>query len=231
MNINLADFFSELQKENYCIAKRSDIERCKKGTDIDIFCMDLKSCSEVIINSSRKYIDKGYRLKIDDRSDSHRHIDLLKEKEMELRFDLYSGIPNYKKVNIKSSLLTSVMENKVSESLIMQDKRVVVYYPSLVDEVLLRYLEYIENYELYPDKVRHLDYILKELDNDESLKTFLDKLHYYTAQPKIVITRKNLLDQVTSYIEFIIQGTKLTREYLRNYGLFATLKKIKSKFF
>jgi len=59
----------------------------------------------------------------------------------------------------------------------------------------------------------------------------LDKLHYYTSQPEIVVMRKSLLGQVTEYIEFIVQGVKLAGEYFRNYGFFATLKKVKSKFF
>jgi len=230
MKINLGDFLIELQKENYFISKRSDIGRYKKGADIDIFCMDLKCCSGAIIKSSNKYIEEGYTLKINDRSDNHRHIDILKEKDIELRFDLYSGIENYRKINIKNGLIGSMFENKVSESLTIRDKAVLVYYPSLIDEVLLRYLEYIENYQLYPDKIRHLDYILKELESDESLKAFLDKLHYYTAQPEIQITRKNLFNKMGGYAKFIAEGVKLSREYLRNYGFFRTLKKIASKF-
>ena len=87
-------------------------------------------------------------------------------------------MPIYKNINIKEGLFSSIIENKISESILLSDEKILVYYPALVDEIIIRYLEYIENYQLRPDKIKHLDYIVEKLD-EKNKKEFLEKLHIY----------------------------------------------------
>lgn len=50
-------------------------------------------------------------------------------------------------------------------------------------ELVLRYVEYLEWYELREDKVKHLDYILKGIETDPARMRFVELLHRYTALP------------------------------------------------
>jgi hypothetical protein len=202
--INLADFFELVQDENYCIVKRGDIEKYKAGADFDIFCFDMQSFSKKIIISSQTYINDGYELKINDSRETHWHIDLLKDKKIIIRFDLYSSLPSYKNINVKDGLFSSVVENRFEENIVLNDKSIKIYYPSLVDEIIIKYLEYIENYKLRPDKVKHLDYVLEKLEEDSDNKKILDKLHFYTSFPKD-LTAKKKNDFIALIKEIIIK--------------------------
>jgi hypothetical protein len=207
MEINLIDFFKIIQYENYCIIKRGDIEKYKGGSDFDIFCFDIKSFSQKIITASQKYVESGYILKINDSRNNHWHVDLLKNAKIEIRFDLYSSMPIYKNINIKEGLFSSIIENKISESILLSDEKILVYYPALVDEIIIRYLEYIENYQLRPDKIKHLDYIVEKLD-EKNKKEFLEKLHIYTSLPRdLSIKNKNNFLDLFNEIIFKIKIT------------------------
>jgi hypothetical protein len=181
MRLNLLEFFKNLQDENYCIIKDIEIIDYKKGSDIDIFCFNLNSFSKKILAISNKYISKGYTLSINNERELHWHIDFLKDNKIEIRFDLYGAMPSYKNVLIKDALFSSVVENRV----IKEMNNVKIYHQSIIDEALIKYLEYLENYKLRPDKVKHLDYILKNVQESDK-KKFLDKLHYYTKLPQVL---------------------------------------------
>lgn len=232
MNIQLIDFFTNLQEENYCITKRGDIEKYQQGSDLDIFCMNLKSFSEAVIDSMAKYIENGYEVVIHEKRGDHRHIDIVKNNILEIRFDLYGSIPSYKKINIKDALFTSVIENRVTELVTIQGSSFSVFFPSLIDEVLIRYIEYIENYELRPDKVKHLDYILKEIESDQNIRMFLNKLHYYTKIPnEHEVVDLSMYKKIIQYFSYIWSNALLLPIFFKNHGLRETLKKIKNKVF
>ena len=141
--IVLFDFFKEVSDELYCINKRGDIEKYREGSDIDIFCMNIKTFSQKILNIAKIYIKEGYEIRVNNTRDKHWHIDFYNDDKLIIRFDLYASMPNYNKINIKESLFSSIVENRVQESINLNNADVVVYYPSAIDEVIIRYLEYI----------------------------------------------------------------------------------------
>ena len=209
--IILFDFFKEVSDELYCINKRGDIEKYREGSDIDIFCMNIKTFSQKILNIANVYIKEGYEIIVNNTRDKHWHIDFYNDDKLIIRFDLYASMPNYNKINIKESLFSSIVENRVQESINLNNADVVVYYPSAIDEVIIRYLEYIENYQIRPDKVKHLDYIIKKIQNDKDKRLFLDKLHYHTSLPKDLIPKKNNYDLVF-FLKMIITKIKTTEK-------------------
>jgi hypothetical protein len=91
-----------------------------------------------------------------------------------------------------------------------------VYIPCLIDELIIRYIEYIEWYAQRPDKIKHIDYILNYIEDLSIKNKFLNKLHYYTKieriyknQPKIIPisisteTNKVGKSKIKKYIEKI----------------------------
>jgi hypothetical protein len=62
--------------------------------------------------------------------------------------------------------------------------RYALYRPCRLDELVLRYAEYITWFRTRPDKVKHLDFILAAVGNDDAARNaFFDRLHRYTALP------------------------------------------------
>ncbi len=232
MKIELAYFFKMLENENYCIVKRGDIEKFKIGSDFDIFCFDLNSFSKIIIQSFQKYLKDGYTLNINDSREDQWHIDLVKDKQIIVRFDLYGGMPDYKNIQVKDALFSSIIENRVVEHIKIDDVDTKIYYPCIVDEIIIKYLEYIEHYKLRPDKVKHLDYVLKQIKTDEDNIKFLDKLHYYTKFTKeLEVKEISYFNKFIDYITYYILKVKLVVSYLKMYGLKETIVKVKSKIF
>lgn len=183
-DFNLIVFLREIEDEYYCIIKRNNIIEFRNGADIDIFCYDLTSFTKKIIKASKIFIKNGYELKINDEIENHWHLDLCKENTISVRFDIYNTLPSFKKVNVKKAFFACVLENRVEEKIMINNNKLKVYYPALIDELIIRYIEYIENYKLRPDKIKHLEYIMRKLDENTKNKVFIDKLHYYTSFTK-----------------------------------------------
>ena len=186
MKVDLLEFFRSLEGECYCIVKGDDLLSYREGSDIDIFCFDMVSIAKKIMATANSYVSKGYSVSVNNEREDHWHIDLLKNNKIDIRFDLYSAMPEYKRISVKDSLFSSVVEGRICKEF----DGVEVCYQSFIDELIIKYLEYVENYKLRPDKVRHLDYILEKIEDDESSKRFIDKLHFYTEFPSNYTVRK-----------------------------------------
>jgi len=166
---------------NYVIVKYDkSFPNYYKGSDIDLFCYNKKELTKQILNCGNKYINKGFEIKVKEPNDNHIFIDFYEENELYFRFDIYDSFPDYKKINIKKYYIYSVIENSISIVKKYNGLEYPVFLPSDIDDLLLRYIEYIEWYELRPDKIKHLDYILNKLSDESLKKKFLDKLHLYT---------------------------------------------------
>jgi hypothetical protein len=206
--LKLFNYFDAVKEEYYCIMKRGDIENYTLGSDFDIFCFNIQSFAKKIISASNTYIQSGCELKINDHDKNHWHVDLLENNKIIVRFDLYSALPKYKNINVKNALFSSIIENRHEEQIFLNDKFTKIYYPSLVDEIIIKYLEYIENYTLRPDKIKHLNYIIEKLEKDKDNKRFIDKLHYYTALPRDLTLKKK--NDLLFLFKEIIQKIKVT---------------------
>ena len=171
--LQLDDFFNHLQKENFVVIKMSDdFPNYFKGDDIDIFCEDLNSLVERTLLFGNKYVQKGgWEIRLT-RKDKNKkiHIDFIYVGELEIRFDLHGSLPEYKKVSLKQGFFNSILKNKVKKDV----KDYLVYVPSEIDEMVLRYIEFHEYFDKRPDKIKHLDYIVS-MENPK----FLEKLHRY----------------------------------------------------
>lgn len=187
MKLNLLEFFRNLEDEVYCIIKYSDITKYKEGSDIDIFCYNLKSYSKKILEVANNYVSQDFSINVSNNHVKHWHIDIMQNNKIEIRFDLYETMPSYRNILVKEALFSSIIENSV----VMNVEEIKVYVPSVVDETIIRYLEYIENYQLRPDKVKHLNYILDNIEDEKDNKKFLDKLHFYTKIPQILEVKKS----------------------------------------
>lgn len=181
--LDLDKFFFNVKDQTYVIIKNEDFPNYYKGGDIDVFCYDKGAFTKRILSIANSYLDKGFEVKVSNKSESQTYIDFFLNGELEFRFDLYESLPQYKKIHLKPYYILSVIENATIVQREFNSSQYPLRLSSTVDDFLLRYVEYIEWYELRPDKIKHLDYIIEKIDEDKKTQ-FLNKLHYYTAFPE-----------------------------------------------
>lgn len=181
--LDLERFFFQVREQIYVIVKLGDFPNYYKGSDIDVFCYNKNKFAKQILTVGNWYLDQGFEVRATDKDKSHTYVDFYLNGELEFRFDLYQSLPKYKRIQLKEHYIYSVIENASVLYREFNGVQYPIYVPSTVDELLLRYVEYIEWYELRPDKIKHLDYILDAVASDAGRIGFLDKLHLYTELP------------------------------------------------
>jgi len=221
-HLNLSDIMNVIVDESYCIIKLpNEYPLYKEGSDLDIFCYNLQVFSKLILGELQKKIDKTLQIKVTE-NNYQLYIDIIKDGQIHFRFDLYGKLPIYKNVNIKSALFSSVIEN--SRTISRDDSQVKV--PSIIDETILRYIEYQEWYASRPDKIKHVEYILNKIEINEIDKNkMFDKLHYYTSLP---LTRSKKPTSLSDK-SYLYTNIKKTINHIKSNGIKKTLYKIKFK--
>lgn len=199
--INLDEFFFNISDRIYCIVKLDEnFPVYKTGDDIDIFCYDIISLSKKILAVGNKYVNNRYEMKItSDLNYQHIYIDFFLESKLEFRFDLYGALPYYSNIRIKPALFSSIIENAVPKTRTFQNQKYDIFLPNETDEMLIRYIEYIEWYKQRPDKIKHLNYILSNSDEKKRI-TLLDKIHYYTELPLIEPIKSRRQEKISEKI-------------------------------
>lgn len=184
MGIPVYKILNSIENEQYCIVKPSDeLPNYISGQDIDLFCFD----NEVIIRNILKYgnslVKKDFNIVLQNINDCHVQVDFFYDNKIDIKFDLYNCLPKYEKIKLKASLFESVIENAIVLTKRYRGYDIKYRVPSLIDDAILRYIEFIEYYDVRPSKIKHLEYLLDRV-HKEDIKKFLDKLHYYTTIPK-----------------------------------------------
>ena len=183
--LDLDQFFFMVQDQAYVIVKLVDFPNYYSGGDIDIFCYDIDLFAKQLLGVGNRYIDQGFEIEVLRRDEGQTYIDFYLDGELEFRFDLYQKLPRYKNINVKEQLIYSLIENGVPKPRSSEGNKYFLFVPSITDDLILRYIEYIEWYRRRPDKIKHLEYIKKMVTDNPSRIGFLDKLHIYTDLPKL----------------------------------------------
>ncbi len=186
--LDLAAFFSRVKTDPYVVVRGDpdSLPNYVPGSDLDIFCYDKEAFGRQVLAFANPYVERtGCEVRVrDNASMKQTHIDLLWDGNLELRFDLYGEFPAYRRCNINPALFLSVIEHAESREVKIEGASLSIRVPGAVDDLLLRYVEYIEYYDERPDKLRHLDYILAAVERlPEARIGFLEKLHRYTSLP------------------------------------------------
>jgi len=187
MILLINEFIKEIDKNyTYCIIKADPcLPAYKSGSDIDIFCYDIDGVINAIIKKGNNLVGEQLEVEVT-RLENQAYVDFVHKNTnvIEFRFDLYSSLPLYNKLNIRSSFFENILENRVCVEV---DSGFRMFVPNRIDEFVLRYIEYHEWYSERPDKLKHLEYILTNAEDGERTRLF-EKLHYYTALPLVVNT-------------------------------------------
>ncbi len=185
MKLNLIKFFQLVANESYVVIKPSELlPEYKIGSDIDIFCLHSSRFIEKVSTFLASYVCENSSVKVKDELDKA-HIDYIVDGKIHFRFDIYKSLPRYQNITLKPAFFSSVVESANEVILSVSSEEALVKVPSIVDDFIIRYVEYHEYYAQRPDKIKHIHYIQQKLSkNDSDVARALDKLHYYTSFPQ-----------------------------------------------
>lgn len=162
---------------------------CETNTELDILCQNYVEILQIILSFMNKYIDQadqGYVINIEEKDSGHTKIDMVKGKDLHLRWNLYQSLPKFKKISIRDSLFDVIIERavicKINRS---GNESVEVYVPEFFDDLLLKYIEYQEFYFVQDDRVKNAEYIQAILTTEAMKNTFFDRISYYTKFSRI----------------------------------------------
>jgi hypothetical protein len=164
--IDLHKYFIECPF-NYVIIRKSKIfPNYQINTDIDILANDMKNVIDYTMKFSKKY--KDLKFNPIQRPSGHFHIDIHNlDGTLNLKLDFIFDVGVYKKIALDKKLFVNILKYKIKDL----DG---TYIPSNKYELLIRYLEYKENIDKRPDKIKHLNYI-KDYPAGEKIVTELMK--------------------------------------------------------
>jgi len=184
--LDLNEFFSVLETIPYVLVKKSkSFPDYHTGQDADIFCYNKREVVRKILGVGNGYLSDGYVIKTEGISPDHCQVDFVHNNVLVFKFDIFTAFPEYEKLSIKNHYFNSIIEGAVGVKCKFRDKKYHLYVPSSVDDLLIRYFEYLEYYDRRPDKLKHLDYILNAIEKTGKMRIgFFDKLHIYTEFPE-----------------------------------------------
>ena len=183
--LNLCRVFQGMNDLVYCVIKFDEnLPRFGKGSDLDIFCFDLPAVVRRIISLLGDQIGSNLMLDVNS-SAQYTKIDVkgVRNEDLIYRFDLYGVLPPYRNVALRPALFESIIEGRIEHEIGQGEQRCTIFVPAAVDDLLIRYVEYHEWYAERPDKIKHMEYLLKQSSSDRQL--FLSKLHHYVRLPEI----------------------------------------------
>ena len=224
--LDLSKIFQKLEGKSYCFIKLPDVfPSYDIGSDLDIFCYDIQDISKIILSNIQGFITSDLKIQITD-NNTQIHIDIIHNNKIHFRFDLYGALPFYKNVKIKEAFFSSVIENN---SLVSKDSSK-IKVPGLIDESILRYIEYQEWYAQRPDKIKHIRYLEDKIEQNEiDVNKMLDKLHYYVSIPNAEGDRQVSSSGSIRYVKYQYENLKKVVKYMRKNGFKSTFIKIKNK--
>ncbi len=231
MKLDLLEFFQLIENESYVVIKPSNkLPDYDIGSDIDIFCYHTDNIVEKTSAFLSNYLHDKSTISVSD-SATKVHVDFIVDNEINFRFDLYKQLPTYKNIRLKPAFFSSVIESSVVRNITENNRATTIKVPSVIDDLILRYVEYHEYYAARPDKIKHIEYIQQKIaDNDNEQLKMLDKLHYYTAFPKIAYREKTFNERLLEKRDYYQSNIDKIKHLYKTAGLTALIRKIVKKF-
>ena len=174
------DIFFHLQKERYVIARlpQNFPQKINQGSDIDIFCDDIKKISKKISPAINNFLThkKNSNVSILNISNSHIQIDFNINKRFLFKLDIFDKIENIKNYDISKKFFIDILKNRKTLLIKKKSKNIKFYVPKSKDETFIRYLEFIKSGK---KKKQHEKFFYRYID-DKKLKKSFD--HYISKK-------------------------------------------------
>jgi len=218
--LNLFDRFTSFKW--LIVKKNAAFPNYSPGDDIDVFVFDINKALQFTADKLSEKVAQDSSLSITvEKSENKAHLDLRKNNKIELRFDFYEAMPDYKNLKVKSGLFCSMLETR--QELIIGSHS--IYIPSDKFEMIFRYMEYNEYFASNPDKLKHAEFVFQKL-TAENNEQFFSSLHYYIALPNHEPYRPTRLVRFKTNIGYIKVILKKSIKSIKQDGIIEFFKLI-----
>lgn len=164
----------------YVLIRKTDIfPDYLPGTDIDILCLDKYHSMSLLQPYLVNLLDgEEFYLRV---REAHSHLlaEIMTDGQMNLRIDLIDSL-EFKTFTVQPALKTHMFMHR-QQQLVEQYP---IYLSSKDDDLLIRYLAYLEWFEQRPDKIKHLDYILANATEEERERLIHRTHQFIRLQPE-----------------------------------------------
>lgn len=221
--IDLQKFFLSVNNLRYCVVKyKNDFSLMKKGEDIDIFCEDLSHFSNKVIIFLSDYIDKFNSVKVKKKK-NHNQIDLVRNNQIILRFDLFSQFPKCSNYIVKSSLFDVIIERSFNKDF----DNFTLKIPNLDDECLIRHIEYMR----YGDKKKKHKHFIERCIEDNSIdeNIFKIRIHKYFQKKNNISKVQDAFYNFSRKVSYIFSLFSKALYVLNQEGASSLFFKVKKK--
>lgn len=160
--------------EDYILIKKSkEFPDYVSGSDIDLLVMD----KDTTIQKVRDFYESDLSFKRDLRvtdNKYHCHIDFLVDGKLDIRIDLIHNFDFFTFFSVKTSFLIKVFKDRQ----IIKLENGSVFIPAPEDDLTIRYFEYLEYFDRFANKVKHIDYICN-VEDAKLKRLFFENTHRY----------------------------------------------------
>lgn len=172
------DLLANMVHLDFCLMKRAPtFPDIQVGSDLDLLCSDPDAISEIAEKLWIKNASRHRKLVLSVRSETHTHVDLI-DKTLILRLDVYAKLPDFGGVRFRPELTSQVLAKRRLTPFFSEDfeRPGEVFEPSEVHDLVIRLAEYAAFYWLGPDKIHHIDAILKapQATREQAIKLLHD---------------------------------------------------------
>ncbi len=190
--LDLDRFFFDVRGSCYAIVKLREFPAYRPSGDVDVFAEDAEAFVRSLLRTGRSLVRGEVMIEVTERAEGGQiYVDFYRGPKLEFRFDVYRRLPAYQRVRLKPSLFDAVVADRREMTREWNGAKYPLYVPSPADDLLLRYVEYLEWYQQRPDKLAHLEFVLAAAREDGDLRAaFLVRLHQFTALPSPVLLRR-----------------------------------------
>ncbi len=217
--LELIEFIDEINDCEYTVAKIwEEFPNYYPRNDIDIFCADINKVAKKILKVGNKYLDQDFKIEISEENIYHKQIDFMLDEQIDFRFDLLGAFPEYKNVTIKKSYFYSLIDKRKEKIITHNEIGHKIFVPDSIDEMIVRYLDYLEYFAKRNDKIKHLDFVRKKIGESDILESFLDRFYKHISFP----IHK---EKYSSYTKKKLALIDILKK-VKNKGLVGSIKKV-----
>ena len=216
--IDLVKLLCEIE-DYVLIKKRKEFPDYFSGSDVDLLVIDKDTALQTIVNFYESNFSSKGELRVTDK-EYHCHIDFLVDNKLDIRVDLIHNFAFFTKFSVKNGLFIKVFKDRQ----LFNIQNGSVYIPAPEDELTIRYFEYLEYFDRYPDKIKHLDYIC-DVNDDSLKKQFLENTHMFINFKRQEWRRGVNISQKPESMRMALKNIYVNSKYI----ISASVRKLASK--
>jgi len=212
--------------DDYVLILWKEFPSYAPGSDVDLVVFDQPHAIQTIHQFYDAHLREHGEMLVTD-NDGYCHIDFYLDGEFDLRIDLIDGFNFFEKIAVKPAFMTKLFTRRKKK----QFGEHSVFVPAEVDELTLRYFEYLEWFDRGRDKIKHLEYIC-EVDDEELKRRFFENTHRFIQFKRKTWPSDQPIGQVRRQ-EYEVQSRRDALRQIWNsivYLIVATLRQWKARF-